>query len=83
MSDPIEHPKTAYAGLPPEEREFVDKMLGHLFEHAQRLPSLKRLSPEKARETAIGLVDLGLLRLRKEDDRAWWEIHNGNSYVRV
>lgn len=83
MSDPIEHPKKMYAELPPEEREFVDKMLTHLFEHAQKLPSLKRLSPEKARETAIGLVNLGLLRIQREKDSAWWEIYDGKSYVRV
>jgi hypothetical protein len=83
MTIPIEHPKATYANLPPEEREFVDKMMEFLFQHAQRIPSLKRLPPEKAKDTVISLMDLGLLRLRKTGERAWWEIHNGKAYIPI
>lgn len=83
MDDPIEFPKVSYAKLQREEKEFVDRMTESLFMHAQRIPSLKRLHPEKAKETVIGLLDLGLLRIRREGARAWWEIHDGRKYIPV
>jgi hypothetical protein len=83
MGDPLTRPKTRYGLLPESERGLVDQLFATLFTHAANIPSLKRLSPENAKKAAIGMLDLGLLKVCREDGKAWLEIHNGKVYVRV
>lgn len=82
MSDPISKPQATYALLPEAEKKLIDQLLESLFKHA-RIPSLKKLTPEKARQCALAYIDLGLLKVCREAEKAWLEIHNGRNYTRV
>lgn len=82
MSEPITKPQAAYSLLPEADKKLVDQLLEALVKHA-RLPSLKRLTPPEAKKCALGLIDLGLLKVCREEEKAWLEIHNGKGYVRV
>lgn len=82
MSDPITKPQAVYSLLPEAEKKLIDQLLEALFKHA-RIPSLKRLAPVEAKKCALAYIDLGLLKVCREADKAWLEIHNGRGYTRV
>lgn len=82
MSEPITKPKAAYSLLPEDEKKLIDQLLETLVKHA-RIPSLKRLTPPEAKKCALGLIDLGLLKVCRTDDKAWLELHNGRGYTKV
>ena len=82
MSEPITKPKAAYSTLSDEEKKVIDQLFETLFKHA-RLPVLARLGPTEAKKCALGLLDLGLLKVCRDDDKAWFELHNGKGYIRV
>ncbi len=82
MKQPVERPTSHYNRLPVAERELADKMILLLIQQA-RIPSFNALKPEAAKEKILKMMDMGLLRLCKNEARAWWEIHNGKAYIPI
>ena len=82
MPEPITRPKAAYSALPDEEKKVIEQLFETQFKHA-RIPSFARLGPVEAKKCALGLLDLGMLKVCRENGKAWLELHNGKGYIRV